>query len=113
MSVAIDRPFPTIRIVDVSPYRSSLRSRPTAGAATRRMRRRIGAALLAVLAAVALASVAGAAPTASDAAGDFRLGPGHTMPTALDRGDEPARRGPAMTGFRLAPGNQLPVSLAD
>lgn len=46
MLFTVDRPVPYIRIVDVSPYRSSLRKRPTANGAARRHARRIVAAVL-------------------------------------------------------------------
>ena len=84
MSFTLDRPVPYIRIVDVSPYRSSLRKRPTANGAARRHMRRIAAAVLAVVAAVAIASAVGAASVSSDPAADFGLAPGHAMRAALD-----------------------------
>jgi hypothetical protein len=72
-------PYQPIRIIDVSPYRSSIRRTPVrqprrrlrAGAAT-------GAVMLALAALILTAGVAGA-----EAADEFRLAPGHATPIQL------------------------------
>jgi ferric-dicitrate binding protein FerR (iron transport regulator) len=72
-------PYQPIRIIDVSPYRSSIRR-----TSVRRPRRRLraaaatGAAMLALAALILTAGVAGA-----EVSGDFRLAPGHAMPIQL------------------------------
>jgi negative regulator of sigma E activity len=76
-------PYQPIRIIDVSPYRSSLHSRPVPRV-RRSLRRRValvaGTSLAVVLTVAGVGSAAGPAP-----AEGFRLAPGHAMPASLMR----------------------------
>ena len=72
-------PYRPIKIVDVSPYRVSVR-RPRA-TPTRRGRRAIAATMAAVLALALAITTVGASPL--EASDEFRLGPGHAMPPSL------------------------------
>ena len=112
MTVAAENqlPYLPIKIIDVSPYRSSIRRSPgRSPAQARGTRRRIGAAIAALLllAGVAAANV-GAAPVRVDASHEFRLGPGNALPAGLMS----PGRGRSTPGFLLGPGHATPPSLA-
>jgi hypothetical protein len=80
-------PYQPIRIIDVSPYRRSIHSRP-ASVRPRRLRRRVAAVTGLTLAVVLMAAGVGAAAgpaSGPTAANDLRLAPGHAMPPSLVR----------------------------
>lgn len=117
-------PYAPIRIVDVSPYRSSIRSKGSGGRVTRDLPRdgrglrgRVAAILGALVAVSAVAAGTGAAPLPGGTGGEFRLGPGHAMPVTLHR-DVVQRevalptRPVAEPGFRLGLGLAMPASLS-
>ena len=75
-------PYQPIKVIDISPYRSSIRVRPTRARSARRIPRQVltvaaGLAFLLVLAGVASAGAPSTAP--------FSLGPGHATPPSLVR----------------------------
>jgi hypothetical protein len=72
-------PYRTIRIVDISPYRSSIRT-PRSKPSNRRGRRAVAATAAVILALLVALTAIGAEPPAP---GEFRLGPGHAMPPSL------------------------------
>ncbi len=75
-------PYQPIKIIDISPYRSSIRTRPARSRSRNRVSRDAltvvaGLAFLLVLTGVAAAGTPGPAP--------FALGPGHATPPSLAR----------------------------
>jgi hypothetical protein len=100
-------PYRPIKIVDVSPFRSSVRTKRAGANSSRRVRTGIAGAIVAAVAVATFSASAGAAPAASSVAGEFRLGPGHVMPASLVEADADASG-----EFRLGPGHVMPASLA-
>ena len=75
-------PYQPIKIIDISPYRSSIRVRPARSRSRSRIRRDVltvaaGLAFLLVLTGVAAAGTPGTA--------SFSLSPGHATPPSLAR----------------------------
>jgi hypothetical protein len=103
-------PYAPIRIVDISPYRSSLRSRPTT-AARRRLRSRAAALLVGVVAIAAVTAGVVAAPNQPGPGDDFRLAPGNGMPLSLQGGDTDVAADAEDGAFRLGPGHAMPPSI--
>ena len=73
-------PYRTIRIVDISPYRSSIRTPRTTQPSSRRGRRAVAATAAVILVLMVALTAIGAEPPVP---GEFRLGPGHAMPPSL------------------------------
>ena len=110
--------------MNVSPYRSSIRSK-SAGARVSRdlprdgrgLRGRVAAILGALVAVAAVVAGTGATSLPGGTGGEFRLGPGHAMPVMLHR-DVVQRdvvlptRPAADPGFRLGLGLAMPASLS-
>jgi hypothetical protein len=109
-------PYRPIRIVDVSPFRSTVRRKPAApGAATQPRWVRVASAMLLGVALAVIVAVVTVGAASAGVPGEFRLAPGHAMPSAvavdavtkLDA--DPAV---AAFEFRLGPGHAIPAVLA-
>ena len=116
-----DHPFPyaPIRIVDVSPYRSSIRSKSAGSRVSRDLPRdgrglrgRVAAILGALMAVAAVVAGTGATSLPGGTGGEFRLGPGHAKPVTLQRDVVLPTRPAADPGFRLGLGLAMPASLS-